>query len=89
MRGKPQNHAAALQQACTWWPAPATDNSFGNSLTFTKTNVMGTHVLLEAAKLQGVSLFLHVSTDEVYGDGAEVRRAGLRLGAGCWAQHVY
>ena len=50
---------------------------------------MGTHVLLEAAKLQGVSLFLHVSTDEVYGDGAEVRRAGLRLGAGCWAQHVY
>ena len=30
---------------------------------------MGTHVLLEAAKEHGVQLFVHVSTDEVYGDG--------------------
>jgi UDP-glucose 4,6-dehydratase len=47
------------------------DNSFGNSFQFTETNVLGTHVLLEAAKLAGVRLFIHVSTDEVYGE-AEV-----------------
>ena len=27
-----------------------TDNSFGNSFTFTENNILGTHVLLEAAK---------------------------------------
>jgi UDP-glucose 4,6-dehydratase len=27
------------------------DNSFGNSFQFTETNVLGTHVLLEAAKV--------------------------------------
>ena len=47
------------------------DNSFGNSFTFTHNNVMGTHVILEAAKQQKgrVRRFIHVSTDEVYGDG--------------------
>lgn len=45
------------------------DNSFGNSFTFTETNVLGTHVLLEAAKAAKVKKFIHVSTDEVYGDG--------------------
>lgn len=44
------------------------DNSFGNSIEFTKTNVLGTHVLLEAAKLAKIKLFIHVSTDEVYGE---------------------
>jgi putative heme-binding domain-containing protein len=29
------------------------DNSFGNSFTFTETNILGTHVLLEAAKTFG------------------------------------
>ena len=43
------------------------DNSFGNSMTFTQTNVLGTHTLLEAAREVGVQLFIHVSTDEVYG----------------------
>ncbi|GBG24217.1 UDP-glucose 4-epimerase [Hondaea fermentalgiana] len=51
------------------------DNSFGNSFRFTETNVMGTHVLLEACKrMNGQILrFIHVSTDEVYGEslGAE------------------
>jgi len=45
------------------------DNSFGNSVAFTHSNVMGTHVLLEclrASKGQ-VRRFIHVSTDEVYG----------------------
>jgi UDP-glucose 4,6-dehydratase len=45
------------------------DNSFGNSFIFTKTNVLGTHVLLEAAKAHGVARFVHISTDEVYGEG--------------------
>lgn len=47
------------------------DNSFGNSFLFTENNILGTHVLLEAAKMNKVKLFLHVSTDEVYGEGAE------------------
>mmetsp|Transcript_36093 Transcript_36093/g.90572 ORF Transcript_36093/g.90572 Transcript_36093/m.90572 type:complete len:377 (+) Transcript_36093:114-1244(+) len=44
------------------------DNSFGNSIHFTKTNVLGTHVLCEAALKSNLRLFLHVSTDEVYGE---------------------
>ena len=51
------------------------DNSFGNSFSFTKNNVMGTHVLLEAAKLAHVSRFIHVSTDEVYGEGIQENSA--------------
>lgn len=44
------------------------DKSFGNSLRFTDTNVMGTHTLLECCRSYGgVELFLHMSTDEVYG----------------------
>ena len=44
------------------------DNSFGNSFQFTQNNIMGTHVLLEAAKLVNIKRFVHVSTDEVYGE---------------------
>jgi dTDP-glucose 4,6-dehydratase len=33
-------------------------------------DVFGTHVLLEAAKEHGIKLFIHVSTDEVYGEVA-------------------
>ena len=45
------------------------DNSFGNSLCFTRTNVMGTHNLLECARVYGkIQKFIHVSTDEVYGE---------------------
>ena len=48
------------------------DNSFGNSLDFTLTNTYGTHVLLEASKQYGrLDLFLHVSTDEVYGENLD------------------
>jgi len=48
------------------------DNSFGNSLAFTESNVLGTHVLLEATKLfiSQVRRFIHVSTDEVYGQSS-------------------
>lgn len=44
-------------------------NSFGESLQYTRDNVMGTHNLLEAARLYGnLQRFVHVSTDEVYGE---------------------
>jgi len=44
-------------------------NSFGGSIQYTLDNVLGTHNLLEAARLHGSSIkkFIHVSTDEVYG----------------------
>ncbi|WP_085906816.1 dTDP-glucose 4,6-dehydratase [Kiloniella majae] len=42
--------------------------SFGNSIEFTKTNTLGTHVLLEGARQNKVRRFVHVSTDEVYGE---------------------
>jgi dTDP-D-glucose 4,6-dehydratase len=44
------------------------DNSFGNSFIFTQNNIYGTHVLLESAKVLGIKRFIHVSTDEVYGE---------------------
>lgn len=46
------------------------DLSFGNSYRFTHANVYGTHVLLESSRKVGVSRFIHVSTDEVYGEVA-------------------
>ncbi len=44
------------------------DNSISNPGIFLDTNIMGTHVLLEAAKKYGVERFHQISTDEVYGD---------------------
>jgi len=44
------------------------DNSFINSIEFTRSNVLGTHQLLEAARAFKVEKFIYVSTDEVYGD---------------------
>ena len=46
------------------------DNSFGNSFQFTQNNIMGTHCLLESAKVAKTKIrrFIHVSTDEVYGE---------------------
>ncbi|MCK6549741.1 dTDP-glucose 4,6-dehydratase [Myxococcota bacterium] len=50
------------------------DRSILGPRVFTETNVLGTHVLLDAARAHGVRRVLHVSTDEVYGslgpDGA-------------------
>jgi dTDP-glucose 4,6-dehydratase len=47
------------------------DNSFGNSINFTVDNVLGTHHLLETVRKYGrVKRFIHVSTDEVYGEVA-------------------
>ncbi|MEZ5813128.1 MAG: GDP-mannose 4,6-dehydratase [Alphaproteobacteria bacterium] len=57
------------------------DNSFGNSLEFTRTNVTGTHCLMEACRQEGVGRIIHVSTDEVYGEvkeGAVTEDAALK-----------
>jgi len=80
------------------------DNSFGNSFSFTQNNILGTHVLLESAKVHGIKRFVHCSTDEVYGEGTadqepmfednvlEVRRGGReggKGGSGGWDRGVY
>jgi dTDP-glucose 4,6-dehydratase len=43
------------------------DRSIEGPAVFLETNVVGTGSLLEAARRQKVGLFIHVSTDEVYG----------------------
>lgn len=43
------------------------DRSIQDSGPFVRTNVVGTQVLLDAAREFGVDKFVHVSTDEVYG----------------------
>jgi dTDP-glucose 4,6-dehydratase len=43
------------------------DRSIADAQEFIRTNIQGTYTLLEAARRRGVSRFLHVSTDEVYG----------------------
>lgn len=52
-------HFAAQTHVC---------NSFGDSINFSLTNVLGTHTLLECAKNFGIRKFIHVSTDEVVGE---------------------
>jgi len=44
------------------------DRSILDPEAFIRTDVMGTHVLLEAVRRHQVTRFLQVSTDEVYGD---------------------
>lgn len=43
------------------------DRSVSNSRIFVDTNVLGTQTLLDAALELGITRFVHVSTDEVYG----------------------
>ena len=48
------------------------DNSFYNSTQFTLDNIIGTHTLLECTKEYGkIKQFIHMSTDEVYGEVPE------------------
>lgn len=47
------------------------DRSILSGLPFVTTNVVGTQVLLDAARARGVRRFVHVSTDEVYGSLGE------------------
>ena len=44
-------------------------NSFEDSIKFTNDNIVGTHTLLECSRKYGkIVRFIHVSTDEVYGE---------------------
>jgi dTDP-glucose 4,6-dehydratase len=47
------------------------DRSIEGGSEFVSTNVMGTQVLLDAARNSNLKRFLHVSTDEVYGSISE------------------
>jgi dTDP-glucose 4,6-dehydratase len=53
------------------------DRSLVDCRPFVRTNVEGTAVLLGAAQRHGVKRFLHVSTDEVYGDLAGTDHCSL------------
>ena len=46
--------------------------SFDDSIQYTKDNILGTHTLLEVNRLYNKNLkkFIHVSTDEVYGESS-------------------
>ena len=53
-------HFAAQSHVCS---------SFTDSLQYTKDNILGTHILLESCRKYGmIQRFIHVSTDEVYGE---------------------
>ena len=43
------------------------DRAITGAQAFVRTNVLGTQTLLDAVRVHGVSRFVHVSTDEVYG----------------------
>lgn len=48
------------------------DHSFSNPLQYTHDNVLGTHTLLETCRrYDKVQRFIHVSTDEVYGESKQ------------------
>lgn len=44
------------------------DNSISNPRPFINTNILGTEILLEAAKNSNIGKFVQISTDEVYGE---------------------
>lgn len=46
-------------------------NSFEHSIQYTRDNILGTHVLLEAVRKYGnIQKMIHMSTDEVYGESS-------------------
>jgi len=47
-------------------------NSFDDSMQYTQDNIVGTHTLLECCRKWGkIKKFIHVSTDEVYGESGD------------------
>ncbi|MBE0521349.1 MAG: dTDP-glucose 4,6-dehydratase [Candidatus Methanoperedenaceae archaeon] len=50
------------------------DRSILDSRPFIVTNIEGTHVLLEACRHSDIKKFVHISTDEVYGELGETGR---------------
>ena len=57
------------------------DRSILDPEAFLRTDILGTHTLLEAVRERGIARYLQVSTDEVYGDvesGESVESSPLR-----------
>jgi dTDP-glucose 4,6-dehydratase len=77
-------HFAAQSHVC---------NSFSAPMKFTMDNIVGTHTLLEAVKrynddTNNLQKFIHVSTDEVYGDqhdGKSVSESSILMPTNCYA----
>merc|ERR1719215_1672737 len=70
------NHVIATEEIDTVMHFAAqthVDNSFGNSIVFTSSNIYGTHMMLEACRAHKgqIKRFVHVSTDEVYGESLD------------------
>ena len=58
-----------IQQVIHFAAQSHVEESFYNSLQYTHDNVLGTHTLLEAMrKYKKIQKFVHISTDEVYGE---------------------
>jgi len=66
------NHILAIYQIDTVVHFAAqshVENSFEDSLKYTYDNILGTHTLLESCRKYGkITKFIHISTDEVYGE---------------------
>ena len=68
---EPEEVLAALPEGCDavvhFAAESHVDRSIASAAEFVRTNVLGTQVLLDAARARGVRRFLHISTDEVGG----------------------
>jgi dTDP-glucose 4,6-dehydratase len=74
----PEDVLAALPEQCDaivhFAAESHVDRSILSAAEFVRTNVLGTQVLLDAARARKVGRFLHISTDEVGGSIAEPAR---------------
>ena len=61
-------HDHGVEQVIHFAAESHVDRSILGPSEFVRTNVLGTATLLERARAAGVRRFVHVSTDEVYGD---------------------
>ena len=58
-------------------------NSFSNPIQYTQDNIFGTHILLDCcykyhSKTKNICRFIHISTDEVYGESSETDTASQK-----------
>ena len=65
------------------------DRSISNPESFVKSNILGTFRLLEAARKNDVGTFLHVSTDEVYGDADSRNIKSFKEDDSTWPSNPY
>jgi len=81
-RGVVRRLAARVDAIVNFAAESHVDRSIAGAEVFVRTNVLGTQVLLEAARAAGVPRFVQVSTDEVYGSlgprGAFTEESPLR-----------